>query len=170
MIVAGIDASTSKSGISIFKDGKYITHTLIDLHKDKDAFHRTLVMMSEICDYLSKYSIDKILVEETVLTSNADTLKKLAYVAGGIMLYAHEHDIEFKFILPSAWRKTVGLQQSKAKREVLKLESIQAVRQEYNIDVTDDESDAILIGRSAFDLPKINITSDDIDIVLLSQE
>jgi hypothetical protein len=37
---------------------------------------------------------------------------------------------------------------------------------EYDLDVTDDESDAILIARSGFDLPKIDIKVDDVDMSL----
>ena len=37
MRIAGIDASTNKTGISIFTDGLYETHTLIDLHKIKNS-------------------------------------------------------------------------------------------------------------------------------------
>jgi hypothetical protein len=47
------------------------------------------------------------------------------------------------------------------KREVLKAEAIAAVKQEYGIDVTDDEAESILIARSGFGLPKIVIQEDD---------
>ena len=120
-------------------------------------------IQEEICKYIDGVKPDKILMEETVLSSNTDTLKKLAYLAGGVMFYAHERGIEFELVLPSQWRKKIGLQQSnKIKREVLKQESIQAVKQEYGLDVTDDEADACLLARSGFDLPKIVITEDDL--------
>ena len=106
----------------------------------------------------------KILMEETVLNSNVDTIKKLAYLAGGVMFYAYRHNVPFELVLPSQWRKAAGLQQgAKVKREVLKLESMQAVKVAYGLEVGDDASDAILIARSAFDLPKINITENDVD-------
>ena len=162
-IVVGIDGSTHKTGIAVFCDGRYIKHTLIDLHKVKDINERIPKMIGEICKYIDGIIPDKILMEETVLISNADTLKKLAYLAGGVMFYAHERGIEFELVLPSQWRKKIGLQQSnKIKREVLKQESIQAVKQEYGLDVTDDEADACLLARSGFDLPKIVITEDDL--------
>ena len=37
MVVVGIDASTNKTGICLFQEGKYIKHTLIDCHKEKNA-------------------------------------------------------------------------------------------------------------------------------------
>lgn len=164
MKIAGIDASTQKSGIALFEDSNYIKHTLIDLHNEKDTKVRIPRMINEVCTKLDEYKPDKILMEETVLSSNIDTLKKLAYLAGGIMAYAYKNNIEFKLLLPTEWRKKVGLQQSKKiKRDVLKQEAIKAVLEEYKINVTDDEAESILVARSGFDLPKINITVNDAD-------
>lgn len=163
MRIAGIDASTNKTGIAIFQDSKYIKHTLIDLHKIKDSTQRIPKMMTAICEYLGKHKVDKIIMEESMLTTNASTMKMLSNIAGAVMYYAASHDITFEFTLPTHWRKKIGLSQSnKIKRDVLKAEAIQAVKQEYNIDVTDDEAESILIARSGFDLPKITITEDDL--------
>ena len=46
--IMGIDASTQKSGVAIFQDGQYITHALIDLHKEKDIMTRIPHMINEI--------------------------------------------------------------------------------------------------------------------------
>lgn len=163
MRIVGIDASTNKTGVAIFQDGKYIEHTLIDLHKIKDSSQRIPKMMMTICGYLDKHKVDKIIMEESMLTTNASTMKMLSNIAGAVMYYAASHDIEFEFALPTHWRKKIGLSQSnKIKRDVLKAEAIQAVKQEYGMDLTDDESEAILIARSGFDLPKIVITEDDL--------
>ena len=45
MKIVGIDASTNKTGIAVFEDGKYLTHTLIDLHKITDTNKRIPKMM-----------------------------------------------------------------------------------------------------------------------------
>jgi Holliday junction resolvasome RuvABC endonuclease subunit len=162
MRIAGIDASSNKTGVAIFQDGKYIEHTLIDLHKIKDSSQRIPKMMMAICEYLDKHKVDKIIMEESMLTTNASTMKMLSNIAGAVMYYAASHGIEFVFALPTHWRKKIGLSQSnKIKRDVLKAEAIQAVKQEYGMDLTDDESESILIARSGFDLPKIVVTEDD---------
>lgn len=163
MTIAGIDASTNKTGIAVFTDGKYFEHTLIDLHKIKDSAERVPKMMMAICEYLDEFIIDKIIIEESMLTSNAATMKMLSNIAGAVMYYAASHGIEFEFSLPSHWRKKIGLSQSsKIKRDVLKAEAILAVKQEYGMSLTDDEAESCLIARSGFDLPKIVITEDDI--------
>ena len=165
MIMCGIDASTNKTGIAIFQDSKYVEHTLIDLHKIKDTGERIPKMMLAICDYLDKHKVDKIIMEESMMTNNISTVKMLSSIAGAIMYYAASRGIEFELTLPTHWRKKIGLSQSsKIKREVLKAEAIAAVKQEYGMDLTDDECESILICRSGFDLSKIVLVDDDDEI------
>lgn len=163
MIIAGIDGSTTKSGVSIMIDNKLEFYTLIDLHKEKDAMKRICMMQTQICNVLQRYNVDKVYMEKAFNKSNTDTTMKLANLAGGIMFYCAQNKIEFVHPLPSEWRKKIGIQQNKnIKREVLKAEAIAAVKQEYGIDVNDDVAESCLLARSAFDLPKINITEDDL--------
>lgn len=162
MRIAGIDASTNKTGIAIFQSGSYVEHALIDLHKIKDSNERIPKMMMAICDYLEKHKVDKIIMEESMMTNNIATVKMLSSIAGAVMYYAASHGIEFQLDLPSAWRRRIGLTQGRSvKRDVLKAEAIAAVKQEYGMDLTDDESESILIARSGFDLPKIILADDD---------
>ena len=163
MVVAGIDASTKKSGVCIMRDGELIFYTLIDLEKEKDAMKRIPKMMIKICEVLDKHDIDAICMEKSILKTNVDTVQKLSNLAGGIMLYCAQNEIEFEHPTPPMWRKKVGLQQSsKIKRDVLKEEAILAVEQEYDLHVGDDIAEAVLLARSMFDLPKIDITEDDL--------
>ena len=163
MVIAGIDGSTTKSGVSIMIDGKLEFYTLIDLHKEKDATKRICEMQMKICDILKRYDIDEIYMEKAFNKSNIDTTIKLANLAGGIIFYCAQNGIKFNNPLPSEWRKKIGIQQNKnIKREILKAEAIAAVKREYDLDVNDDVAESILICRSAFDLPKINMTEDDL--------
>lgn len=159
MKVIGIDASSNKTGISVFEDGKYITHTIIDCHKIEDVYQRIPIMVSRICGYIDLFSgVSRIVMEESILKTNIQTVKKLAYIMGGVMSYAYRRKIEFKSVLPSEWRRKVGLEQSnKIKRSVLKEEAVAAVAQEYEMQLTDDEAESILIARSEYELPKIKI-------------
>ena len=163
MRLAGIDASSNKTGIAIFEDGKYVEHTLIDLHKIKETDRRVTKMMVEICKYIKEKKPDKIIMEKSIMKSNISAVQILSNIAGAVMLYASTKGIDLEFVYPVEWRKMIGLQQSmKVKREVLKEEAIRAVKQEYNMDVTDDEAEALLIARSGFDLPKLEVNIDDL--------
>lgn len=163
MRVAGVDASTKCTGVAIMQDGQLEYYALIDLHKEMDVMKRIRNMLLKICEILDEYKIDAVYIEKSILKNNVDTVQKLANLAGGIMLYCAKNDIEFYHPVPPAWRAKIGIKQSsKIKRDVLKEEAILAVKKEYDIDVGDDIAEAILIARSAFDLPKIEISTDDL--------
>ena len=163
MKIIGIDASTNKTGVAVFEDGLYVEHTLIDLHKIRDSAERIKKMMLAICEYLDKHKADKIIMEESLMTNNILTVKMLSNIAGAVMYYAASRNIVFQLDLPSAWRKRIGLTQGRSvKRDVLKAEAMTAVKQEYDMDLTDDECESILIARSGFDLPKIILVDDEI--------
>lgn len=163
MTVVGIDGSTNSSGLSVIINGELKFYTLIDLHKEKNTMKRIQMMLLKICAILDKYDIDTIYMEKSVLKTNIDTVQKLANLAGGIMLYCAKNNIEFNHPLPSEWRAKIGIKQSnKIKREVLKAEAILAVKNEYGIDVNDDIAESILIARSAFNLPKLEVSEDDL--------
>ena len=162
MRIAGVDASTKMSGVCIMSDGVLERYLLIDLHKEKDAMKRIKIMMMKIAEMLDKYELDAVYMEKSICKGgNVDTTQKLSMLAGGIMFYCAKNEIEFVNPLPGEWRKRVGLRQSaKVKRETLKEEAIYAVKQEYGLDVNDDIAESILLARSAFELPKIEIPED----------
>lgn len=161
MRVCGIDASTNKTGISLFIDGEYSGHMLIDLHKIKDSNVRVPKMMKEIKNVLDYYEPDIIVMEECLLKTNIATVKLLSYLAGAIISWAADNQVEFRFQLPSEWRKRVKIVQGpKTPREKLKQEAIDMVKEKFGIDVTDDEAEAVLIAHSVF----CGVKSKDIDI------
>ena len=161
MRVCGIDASTNKTGISLFIDREYSGHMLIDLHKIKDSNIRVPKMMQEIKNILDYYKPDIIVMEECLLKTNIATVKLLSYLAGAIISWAADNQGEFRFQLPSEWRKRVKIVQGpKTPREKLKQEAIDMVKEKFGIDVTDDEAEAVLIAHSVF----CGVKSKDIDI------
>lgn len=161
MRVCGIDASTNKTGISLFIDGEYSGHMLIDLHKIKDSNVRVPKMMKEIKNVLDYYEPDIIVMEECLLKTNIATVKLLSYLAGAIISWAADNQVEFRFQLPSEWRKRVEIVQGpKTPREKLKQEAIDMVKEKFGINVTDDEAEAVLIAHSMF----YGVKSKDIDI------
>ena len=156
MKIIGIDGATNRTGIAVFEDGKYVEHILIDLSKDKNSDTRIPKMMMEICQYIKKHKPDKVIMEKSMLTNNIVTVQKLSNLAGAVMFYCYSKGIIFEHQYPSEWRKAVGFAQgTKVKKETLKAEAIAAVKQEYGLDVSDDEAESLLIARSGFDLPKI---------------
>jgi Holliday junction resolvasome RuvABC endonuclease subunit len=161
MVVAGIDASTTATGVAIMCDGELLYHELIaiDSKKEKDAYKRIKEMLIRICAILDKYKIDKVYMEKAICKGgNVDITIKLAYLSGGMSLYCIQKDIEFNNPVPSSWRASVGIPTG---RGILRAEqketAIKAVKDWYEIDVGDDVAEATLLARSAFKLPKLQI-------------
>lgn len=162
MLVAGIDASTTATGVSIMRDGELLYYELIAISskQEKDAYKRVNTMLAKICEILTKYDIDKVYMEKAICKGgNVDITIKLAYLSGGMSLYCIQNDIEFNNPLPSTWRSMAGIPNGRGiVRDEQKAAAIKAVKDEYGIDVGDDVAESICLARSAFDLPKFNIT------------
>jgi Holliday junction resolvasome RuvABC endonuclease subunit len=166
MIIAGIDASTTATGVCVMQDGEILYRTLIAINpsKEKDAEKRIKTMLMKMCTILDQYDIDAVYMEKAICKGgNVDTTIKLAYLSGGIYLYCAQNGIEFHNPLPTEWRKRIGISQGRGvKRETQKAEAIFAVKREYGINVNDDVAEAILLSRSAFDLPNVNVSEDNL--------
>lgn len=150
MRILGFDQSTKISAYSVFVDGKYVECDYIDLHKLKDTSERVRAMGVELCKTIEKYNPDKVVMEEVAQQSNALTLKLLARIQGIIIGFCAAHNIETYIIEPSKWRSTLRFKQgSGVKREELKAQAIQYVKNKYNLELSEDSCEAICINEAA---------------------
>ena len=146
MKIFALDASSTCSGWSLFDNGKYVCSGYINLKKDKDANHRIYEMAKQLCDLISQYNPDKIILEDTVLSSNASTLKMLANLAGAIKFYCYLHDFSLDTMYPSEWRKFVKIQEKCVKRNELKARALNLVQEQLDLDyLVEDEAEACAI-------------------------
>lgn len=142
------DTSTTKTGWSIFIDGKYNDCGLIDLSDMKEkAEQRIPVMIEEIKNQIINYSPDIIVVENTVVSRNIAAQRNLTMLLGMIWYLCIEMNIEYQVVRPTEWRSWVSSEKKGNKREELKAWSVNKVKELYGIiPESDDVSDAILIG------------------------
>ena len=144
--LVSIDGSTQKTGIAYFCNGKYIEHVLLDFSKNKNMENRFESMSKEIWKILDDYRPNIIYIEETYMANNPQTSKILTRLQGVVYAWCINNACEFNTIRPTTWRKQLNFQQGKnVKREQLKKQSLQYVLDNYGLEVTDDESDAICI-------------------------
>lgn len=109
-----------------------------------DSRFKSMVM--GIWKVLDHYKPDIVYIEETYTARNPQTTKFLTRLQGIVYAWCMNNDCEFNTILPSKWRKYLKFTQSRGtKREQLKAQSIKYVLDNYGLEVTDDESDAICI-------------------------
>ena len=144
--LVSIDGSTQKTGIAYFCNGKYVEHILLDFSKDKNMENRFESMSKEIWKMLDDYRPNIIYIEETYMANNPQTSKILTRLQGVVYAWCINNACEFNTIRPTSWRKQLNFQQGRnVKREQLKKQSLQYVLDNYGLEVTDDESDAICI-------------------------
>ena len=150
MKICGIDASTKKTGIALLDDGKLIEYRLLDYSRELDLDKRMREMCTSIDELLDYFDPDLIICEDVWVSKNPNTAKILARLGGAVYMWAILNNINFKFVVPSAWRSAVGINISKQTRVTLKQLSINKVKEDYGIEPGEDVCEAILIGASGF--------------------
>lgn len=160
MTVVGIDASTSCTGYSVFRDGQLIDYGAI-APKSSDWRERIMMESLSLRKLLSAYNPDILYAEAMPLKPGNKTLEKLGAVHGVLLCLCAELNLKPIFLLPSVWRREIGLfdgTREGMKREVLKEKAILMANDLFDLDLVwaganskksqDDIAEAILIAYS----------------------
>lgn len=143
-----IDSSSNKSGIGYYENGEFKQYDLLDYSSDKIMDSRFKKMSIGLIQILNKFNPNIIYIEETVVLRNAQTQRFLTRLQGVVYCWCILNDCEFNTIRPTSWRKQLSFKQGKnIKREQLKEQSIQYVKENYGLDINNDDiADALCIG------------------------
>lgn len=156
--IVSFDNASQKMGVSIFDDGHLVFYKLY-------SFSGTATSrLFKIRNFLEKevfplWEPDFVQIEDVHLQPNKykmfQTLTKLIVV---FELACHSFNIPMDRVKPSAWRSHFGI--NRKDRQVEKDLAIKTVKNIYDIVVSDDIAEAILIGRYRSDLQKRNEIED----------
>lgn len=154
MILMSIDASTKATGVAIFTDKQLIYHKCITAN-DSNVYKRIDEITGMLTDLALEYHVDTVVLEDVVpddTHNNQQIFRMLMHLQGVIALKLNRVGLKInQYFVASNWRKTVGIKTGRGVyRETLKKNSMKLVKDHYNIDVNDDESDAICIGIAYF--------------------
>lgn len=151
MKILSLDLSSKSSGYAVFEDNLLLDSGCIT-SASTDVIKRIYVMRDKIQEILKQYNIDKVVLEEVRPDfQNAHTYKILTWVQAAIVFATYDVNkkIEIEYLQASSWRSKIGIKTGRGvKRESLKTKDIEFVRENYGLDVNDDEADAICIGHS----------------------
>lgn len=104
-------------------------------------------MSKSIISLLDDYSPIVVYIEDTLLQRNVKTLKELSQLQGVIIGYCKAKGIDIQIISPSQWRKLLGFKQGAGiKRQDLKRQCFEWVKENLNLERSEDEVEAIGIG------------------------
>ena len=146
--IIALDNATHITGWAVFdnKDltsyGKYTT-------KSSETSDRILEMGDWLSNLLEKWEPNTIIFEDIQQQNNVTTFKVLAKLQGVLEYVSKKHEIEYYIIPPATWKHNAGVT---GKSRVDQKKSAQLIVQRlYNIQTTQDESDAILLGKYGVD-------------------
>lgn len=151
MKILAFDQATRCSGYSVFEDGDYVSSGIIDLSKsDLETPERSFLMAKRLWKVIKHYQPDELIIEDVQQQSNPKAVIVLARLAGMIIGYAEAHNISTHILLPTQWRKALGYSQGpKVKRKELKQQSLDYMRDNFDLELPEDEAEACCINAAA---------------------
>lgn len=151
MKVLAIDASSKSTGIAIFQDEKLIHYQCI-VATEGSSFKRIIKMKNRILEIYKQYKPTNIIMQDVLpqdVKHNQSVYKVLIYLQAMIVLSLYQtYSLQnVQLYTASHWRRICGIKTGRGiKRESLKKESMQLVKNQYGLKVNDDISDAICLG------------------------
>lgn len=157
--VLALDQATHTTGYSIYDDGKLIRYGLFQTNENEEI-KRDKQIVDWLYSMVKNWKPDCLGIEDIQLqnlgggsniyaqNSNGvgiQTFKILAHLQGILMFVANDLKIPYKLIAPATWRNHCGV---KGKTKSDRKRSMQIkVKEWYDISVSNDEADAIGIGK-----------------------
>lgn len=145
------DQSSKKSGWCLIENGKYVKSGIIDKSKIADIDTRIGEMGIAICQQIKELSPDVVVIEDIQNQSSISTVVSLARLQGFILGWCYVKHIKTEIIRPSEWRKVLQFKQGAGvKRQELKKQGMDYVKEKYNTVLSEDEAEACCIGDASW--------------------
>ena len=154
------DQATNTTGWAVFDDNKLVKYGAFNT-KGSSPEQKINEMKYWVRDMISSWRADRVVIEDIQLqnfeeenlnTIGVTTFKALAHLQGVLIDLFYENKISYKIAHTGTWRKHNGI---KGKSRADKKKSAQLlVKEIYQKEVTQDEADAICIGRYGLTLFK----------------
>lgn len=151
MKVVSFDQATSISGYAVIEDGEYKKSGTVTSCKKEGIEERFIYMTKVLCKIIAEEDADCVVIEDVQQQVNKQTFKHLARLQGAILGYCGVNDIPCLVYPATTWRRRLGFSQGQGvKRQGLKSQAIEYVKDNCKKNVKNDEADAICIGLAAF--------------------
>lgn len=155
--ILALDQSSHKTGYSIYDGTTLVSYGVYETQKSTP-----LERICDVCDWLDSMIVqwkpDEVGLEETQYNAMSgmghDVFKLLTQVMGAIMIITARAKCKVNTVLIATWRHHCGVKGNK--RADQKRSAQELVKKWHDISVTDDESDAICIGKYFADKHKEN--------------
>lgn len=143
--VLAIDNATYKTGYAIFENGEYL-HGGVKNTKKSDSAVRIADMKQWMVSMILLWDIDVVGLENVQYQGNPQTLILLAKLLGVLENAAYEVTNKTPYVVPSVtWKSFSGVKGKN--RDKQKENAQKVVKARFEISVSSDLADAILLGR-----------------------
>lgn len=155
--VIGLDQATHISGYSVFDNGQLVRSGIFQTELE-DEIERDNAIKTWVVNLIQNWKPDVIGLEDIQLqqfgekTIGVTTYKVLAHLQGILMEACYEQGVSYVVCAPATWRsynKVTGRTKSDKKKSMQR-----KVKELFDISVTNDEADAIGIGKYVADTKK----------------
>ena len=160
MKILSLDASTKSTGWAIFDGEELVAHGCIKTHGD-DWRAKIADETMELAAIIREHQPDAVYAEDVPMKDGKLTIVKLGAVQGMILSLCAGFRLKPTFLLPSTWRRELGMYdgtRAGLQRDVLKEKAVRMANETFGLDLTwvkpkstkneDDEAEAVLLGWS----------------------
>ncbi len=139
-----LDNATHITGWAIFDGNQLISYGKYTVRSEETS-DRILEMGDWLANLLVQWEPNTIILEDIQQQSNVNTFKVLAKLQGVLEYISKKNNADYYIVSPATWKSNAGV---KGKSRIDQKKSAQLIVQRlYNIQATQDECDAILLGK-----------------------
>ena len=149
MNILSLDQAMRITGIAVLKNNELIHYGLYknpnDTKKKKWSHEEKIdLILNELKRLIEEYNIDYVVFEDVQSQKSPQTFKQLSILLGCIRQELFKIKIPYEILPPATWRTTLNIKGRN--REQKKKNAQIYVKNKFDIEVTEDEADAICIG------------------------
>ncbi len=141
--VVALDQASNNLGVSVFDEGKLVYYEAVMV--SGELMERIYKVFKYVEDRIEKWKPDLIGFEDIQYQQNPQTYKILGMVLGACVVAAEKNKIPHVEVLNGVWQSQFNI--GGADRHAQKANVVKRVKDMYDLIVTDDVADAILLGR-----------------------
>lgn len=145
MKVIGFDQALEIVGYAVIESEtlELLSYGRENFKDDNDLDSRIFNIKLWMCQLIEDKQGEAFCLEDTFFNKNVETFKSLSKLLGVICNKFHENNYLYLIAKPKEWKSQFKIKGRK--REEQKKNAQKYVKELYNIDVSEDEADAILI-------------------------
>lgn len=142
------DQSTTKSGYCVMEmgSGDIIESGVIIPNKNDETIDRIIYTIKRCLNLVRTNEVAFVFIEGVQVQKNPRVYEVLAKLAGALEVMLYESGYLVNVVKASEWRKRVGIKSRK--RADVKMEAIELVKELYDLEVSEDEAEAVLFARA----------------------